>query len=451
MVITMEETKTIGKEYSTKELIKFVSGPIATQILLSLLMSLDDGLFISRFIGPEALAAFSVLYPMFTIFEALICLFLASSTYCSSLLGEKKNKEANSAFSTSIVLAIFFALGVTIITKIFINPILDILGCTKLLWPYCNQQFNAQIWFTVTAFLTRIFTAFYIVAGKPKVATITSIVAMVVNVLFDYIFVVRMKLGMAGTAYANGIGHIVNIIYGLYFFTRKDVEIKLVKPNYDLKVLILKLMKIGLPRTITSLTISITSIIGHRIILIYSDETALTANSIINSLQFMFMSGYFGLADAISPLIGYAYGEKNSPKLKRVIKQFLEITFGLSIIIVGLYIVFKKPLVWLYLNEKVTQELIDMINYGLMIAPYAFIFLGFSVFGQTIFTDTQNSSIATFLTVMENVVISNLTVIIIPYFFGIKGFWYCFLITEVLTSIVTYITLKKYRYKFENL
>lgn len=447
----MNEVKTIGKEYTTKELIKFVSGPVVTQILLSLLMSLDDGLFISRFIGPEAMAAFSILYPMFTIFEALICLSLASSTYCSSLMGEKRNKDANSAFSSTIFISIIFALGITVICKLLINPILNVLGCTELLWTYCNEQFNAQIWFTVTAFITRIFTAFYIVAGKPKVATTTSLVAMVVNVLFDYIFVVRMGLGMAGTAYANGIGHIVNIIYGIYFFTRKDSEIKLVKPNYDLKVLIPKLIKIGLPRTITSLTISITSIVGHRIILVYANEMALTANSIINSLQFMFMSGYFGLADALSPLISYAYGEKNSIKLKHVIKQYLEITIGLTVIIIGLYIVFKKPLVWLYLSDKVTKELIDMINYGLMIAPYVFIFLGFSAFGQTIFTDTQNSGIATFLTIIENVVFSNLAVIIIPYFYGIKGYWYCLLVSEFLTSIVTYIMIKKYKYKFENL
>ena len=447
----MKEVKTIGKEYTTKELIKFASGPVTTQILLSLLMSLDDGLFISRFIGPEGLAAFSILYPMFTIFEALICLSLASSTYCSSLMGEKRNNDANNAFSQTIVISIVFALGLTIVCKIFINPILNILGCTELLWPYCNEQFNAQIYFIALAFVARIFTAFYIVAGKPKVATVTSLVVAVVNVLFDYIFVVRMRLGMAGTAYANGIGHLINIIYGIYFFTRKDAEVKLVKPSYGLKVLIPKLIKIGLPRTITSLTISITSIVGHRIILIYANEIALTANSIINSLQFMFMSGYFGLADALSPLIGYAYGERNSQKLKRIIKQYLEITLGLTVMIVGLYIVFKKPLVWLYLSDKVTKELVDMINYGLMIAPYVFIFLGFSAFGQTIFTDTQNSKIATFLTTIENVVFSNLAVIIIPYFFGIKGYWYCLLVSEFLTAIVTYIVITKYKYKFENL
>lgn len=443
----MEKVKTIGKDFTLPQLIKFVASPIATQILFSLLMSLDDSLFISRYIGPEGLAAFSIIWPIFMFFDSIVAIFSSAATYCSNLLGEKKNEEAYSAFSTTALVALVFGLACTLIIRTFINPIFKLLGCTELLWPLCLSQYKVQCWFIATSFVSRLFTTFYVVAGKPRVATFTTLTATVINVFFDWLFVGVLKLGMPGTAYANGIGHLFNILFGLFFFTREECEVKLGKPNTELKVLIPTIVKIGFPRTATSLAVSLNSIISHRVLLVYSDEIALSANSIVNSLQFMFMSGYFGLSDSISPIIGYAYGEKNSTKLKRVIKQFLQITLGLSVCIIFLYIAFKKPLVSLYINEKVTTELQDMIDYGLAIAPFAFIFFGITVYGSTVFTDIQDNKNATIISILENVVFANLCVILLPYLFGIDGYWYGFLISEALTASVVFLLLLKNKNK----
>lgn len=437
----MEKTKTIGKDFTLTQLVKFVASPIATQILFSLLMSLDDSLFISRYIGPEGLAAFSIIWPIFMFFDSIVAIFSSAATYCSNLLGEKKNEEAYSAFSTTAIVALVFGLICSLVIRIFINPIFKFLGCTDLLWPLCMAQFSVQCWFIATSFVSRLFTTFYVVAGKPRVATFTTITSTLLNVFFDWLFVGKLQLGMAGTAYANGIGHLFNIIFGLYFFTREECEVKLGKPNTKLNVLIPTIVKIGFPRTATSIAVSLNSIITHRVLLIYSNETALSANSIINSLQFMFMSGFFGLSDSISPIIGYAYGEKNSEKLKRVIKQFLQITLGLSVCIIVLYVVFKKPLVSLYMNEKVTEELQSMIDYGLKIAPFAFVFFGITVYTTTVFTDIQDAKNATIISILENVVFANGCVLLLPYLFGLNGIWYCFLVSEALTAIIASIMM----------
>lgn len=444
--IGMENVKTIGKDYTITQLIRFVFSPVITQILLSLLMSLDDSLFITRFIGTEGLAAFSILWPVFMFFDSISCIFTAAATYCSGLMGEKKNEEAYSAFSTTAILACVFGLVCTIVIRIFIKPILSLLGCTQMLWPLCMDQYRVQCWFISTSFVSRLFSTFYVVAGKPKVATFTTLVSTILNVFFDYLFTGVLRIGMAGTAYANGIGHIFNIIFGLYFFTRDECEVKLGKPNCSPKVLVPTLIKIGFPRTATNLAMSVNSIISHRVLLAYSDETALSANTIVNTIQYMFMAGYFGLADSISPIICYAHGEKNVTKLKRTIKQYFQITLGLTAFIIVLYLVITKPLLNVYLGAGNDLRLRQMCEYGLRISPYAFIFFGLTINGGTIFTNTLNSKVSTFITIMENVVFSNLTVIGLPYLFGINGYWYSFIVTEALTSILTIILLIKKRH-----
>ena len=75
----MSETKTntIGKEFTLLELIGFVAAPIITRLMVSLLTTLDDALFVSRFCGQNALAAFSILFPWFMLVDALGMLMLS--------------------------------------------------------------------------------------------------------------------------------------------------------------------------------------------------------------------------------------------------------------------------------------------------------------------------------------------------------------------------------------
>ncbi|MBQ1299661.1 MAG: hypothetical protein IIY25_00955, partial [Erysipelotrichaceae bacterium] len=96
----MSEEKTIGKNFTTGELIKFVSAPIVTRLALNLLQTLDDGLFLSRYVGHNALAAFSIGMPLFMIVGAISDLFGGVSVYCSTRMGEGKNEEARGAFTT---------------------------------------------------------------------------------------------------------------------------------------------------------------------------------------------------------------------------------------------------------------------------------------------------------------------------------------------------------------
>ena len=78
----MNQTNTIGKDYTTRELIRFVAPPVLAQFSMSLLSTLDDGLFLSRFVGTNALAAFSIAMPVFMLFMAISELFNGASVLC---------------------------------------------------------------------------------------------------------------------------------------------------------------------------------------------------------------------------------------------------------------------------------------------------------------------------------------------------------------------------------
>ena len=100
----MENTqvKTIGKDYSLAGLARFVSLPVITQFALSMFQTLDDSLFLSRYVGTDALAAFSLCNPLFMILDAVACMLCGVSVLCATQMGEGRTEQAKRSFTCSL-------------------------------------------------------------------------------------------------------------------------------------------------------------------------------------------------------------------------------------------------------------------------------------------------------------------------------------------------------------
>ena len=128
------DTSTIGKDYSLGQLMKFVAAPVLTRIFVSFLSTLDDALFISRYCGQDALAAFSIVLPWFMLMDAIGMACAAVGTICSIKMGEKKNLEAKSDFTTMCLVAFGIGLFFTNRRTRFCRP----LPSHSAMIPFCE-------------------------------------------------------------------------------------------------------------------------------------------------------------------------------------------------------------------------------------------------------------------------------------------------------------------------
>ena len=65
--MSQKETKTIGKDYTLGGLLKFALPAVLNEFMFNLLYTLDDGLFITRYVGTTAESAFSIIFPVFMV------------------------------------------------------------------------------------------------------------------------------------------------------------------------------------------------------------------------------------------------------------------------------------------------------------------------------------------------------------------------------------------------
>ena len=429
----MEKINTIGKIYTTKELILFAAPPVLAQFSMSLLSTLDDGLFLSRYVGTNALAAFSIAWPIFMIFIAMSELFNGASVLCSTKMGEGKSEEANKNFTAVIIMAVLFGCVFSISGSIFMDPLITFLGGTDVLFPYIKAFLSIGVWYIPLVLVNHIFSRFYIPAGNSKMSLYITLINSLCNFFFDWLFIVRMGLGMVGSACANLIANIVVFIIGILYFSRKRSEIHFSRPDGSMFSTLWQSFRFGFPPFLTNVAVAVNVFIANQVLLYVSGENGVSAYTIINNIQFMFMSGVFGLAGAVSPIVSYAYGEKNREKIRTIIRQIITVTGGLIAVIILAYLLGRKPLLLIYLKSDASEAVRQMADQGLRIAPLGFPFFGYNVLAIDSFLALHEKKISTILSVLENIICANLTILTLPYLFGVTGVWFAFPAGEILT------------------
>ena len=432
----MEETKTIGKDYNLTHLAKFCLPAVLNELVISLLFTIDDALFVSRFVGANALAAFSILMPLFMLHNSPANLLGGVSILCSRKMGEGKHEEARGDFTAIVLLTLGIGIVLGVLERVFMNPIIRFLGATDIIFPYARDFVKVGAYYVPLTLVSSIFMRFFVPAGKPKMELLATIINVSANIFFDWYFVVYKGIGMVGTAYANLIATIIMCIIGVLFFSSEKCEIRFGKPSKNLWKLVKDSCKYGISSFLSNTTVAISSLVSNYSVLHFGSEAYLAAFTIVNNITFVFMGCFFGLFGSVSPIISYAVGEKNVDKLHRTFRQTFILTSALTVILILSYILFGDLVADLFIAES-ARDSKDIINYGMKIATWNFLLFGYNVGARILFAAVGNHKISATLTFLQEVVFSSITIVVLPMLFGVDGVWFSFIMTNVLTLFIT--------------
>ena len=431
------QTNTIGKDFTTKELIKFVAAPVVSKLIISLLSTLDDSLFISRYCGQNALAAFTMGMPWFMVVDFFVMVIDEVSTKCSILMGERKNDEAKSSFTTMCIVGFGVGLFLTLILSLFKVQIFTFLGASDELLPYIIAYINVSRWYMPIYILGTIFNRFYVIAGKPKVAVLSTFVHIFCNLFFDWLLIVKLNTGIVGAAYGNLAGNVLICLIGFIFYSNTNHEMHFAKPLAHPWQLIKDVWKLGRAQGLTSLAVSLNMFVINYVLMKNGGERLVAGYTVVNNVQMMFMNAFWGFNATVAPLVSYAYGERNPSKLASVVKKSTLIIEGMSVIVAILIFVLKEPLIYLYFSKNTDEIVKEMAAYGLSIIPFVFWVFSFNCMVRDFFVAVGNFRVSTFLSIMENIVWGNLVILVLPKLFGINAIWYSLLVQQLLTFAFT--------------
>ena len=130
------------KMHPTKLFIK-CAVPAVLSMLFSGIYSIADGIFVGRCIGSDALAAVNLVMPLISIAFALAELIaVGSSVQLASLLGQKKNDDANRTFSVCVKVIIGISVIIGLVFGLLGRPMLSLWEQRVRRW---NTAYNTSV------------------------------------------------------------------------------------------------------------------------------------------------------------------------------------------------------------------------------------------------------------------------------------------------------------------
>lgn len=436
----MEKTKTnnrIGQDFTLMQLIRFALPAILTNLCAQLFKSLDDGLFVSRFVGPDALASISLLGPINCIIMSFAQLFsVGASTISAQKMGINDQQEAKRVFSRICIIGVSVGALIAVLMNVFCDPVCRFLGADDAL--IANSRIYVRIVHTNAPvnILVAIFSAYYATAGRPDMGLVCSILNGAMNIIFDIIFIAMMDMGVVGSSLSTIFGEIAVAIVGLFFYTRKKNEIYFVKPEKEYKNTFLATWKSGFSQFINSLSFSVTGFTTNHILLSVIGSDGVSANTVINDIRIIFNSAIVGFITCVGPVIAYNYGSRNVERLRKILTHYFKFWLFGSLIVTFIGLFLRQPLISIFFGSDTTTDLYKMTHLGLSIEMIAVLFSCGCILVMRMFVALGSPKTASILTVSRNFIIRMSMLLLLPWLFDDLGVWLAFPVSEAISCMV---------------
>ena len=440
-----ETTNRIGQDFSLWELLKFVFPSILTNLFTQVFKTLDDGLFVSRFVGKTALAGINILNPMHFFQFSLNNLFaLGASNISSRKMGEGKQLEAKQVFSRVVISAATVGGLVAALANIFAFPLLRFLGADDELIGFALISLRTVFLITPFSLVNVVFNSYYSTAGKPSMGLFCSVLNGSINVILDIILIVIMKVGVLGACISTVAGELAVFIVGIIFFSDKRNEIYFVPPNGEIVPTTLAAWKTGLPQFINSLSLTLTSLLTNHQLLLYVGNDGIAANSIITDLRRILTAAFFGYITCVGPIVAYNFGARKKARLRKLIIQHLTCWVGGAVFLTAAGLLLRNPLISIFMKSgDASGTFYDLTYYGLTLEFLGiFFFSGVTTTSRLLVAvNLQRASLV--MAIIRNIVLRVLLLLLLPKLFGPNGIWMASPGTELLTfGFAAFIFLK---------
>lgn len=322
-----------------------------------------DSIIVGRFVGDNALAAVGSAGP---ILNLLLVLFVGISVgagiMVSQYFGAKQREELSKTIGCCITLTFISCVIVMAVTPLVTKPLLRLLDTPDSIIDWCNS-------YLIILFVGIAGMAFYNILGgilrglgDSVSALVYLLIATVINIILDYLFVAVFHMGVAGVALATVIAQFVSAILSFLKLCRMkavfDMDKKYLKPeNEYLK----NVIRLGLPSGLTQAIFSMAMIIVQSLTNSFG-EMFIAANVIVMRVDGFAMMPAFSFGTAMTTYAGQNIGAKKMDRVLRGTKEGTLIAVGTSAVITVLILLFGKNLMAIFTP---TTELVEL-SFGMM-------------------------------------------------------------------------------------
>ena len=438
----------LSDKFTYGKLLRFTAPSIIMMIFTSI-YGVVDGFFVSNYVGKTPFAAVNFIYPFLMILGTVGFMFgTGGSAIVAKTLGENNEEKANRLFSFFVYISVALGAVIAVLAFIFIRPIAAALHAEGELLENCVLYGRIFILGLPMYVLQMEFQSFFVTAGKPGLGFLSTVAGGLTNMIFDALFIVVFKWGLAGAAAATVMGQCVGGIIPLAYFFRPNTSLlRLGKTNFDGAAL-LKATTNGSSELMSNISMSLVSMLYNVQLIKYAGEDGVSAYGVLMYVNLVFLAIFIGYSIGTAPVIGYHYGAKNPAEIGSILKKSFVIIGISSLAMLGFSEVMAGPLSRIFVGYD--PALYEMTVHGFRIFSFQFLFAGVSIFASSFFTALSNGGISAMISFLRTLVFQTAAILILPLIWKLDGIWISIVAAELVSFVVSliYIAAKRKKYGY---
>ena len=391
-------------------LIVSMSIPAICGNITTALYNVVDRLFVGQFVGRNALGAIGLMFPLNNVTSAItVLLTIGGGALISLSLGRKEKDKADEAFTNH-------------------NPAVDYLRIIAI--GQFFQIMNLGLAGAIRA------------EGNVRYSMVVSMIGALLNIGLDALFIIVFNAGLQGAAAATALSQVVGATVSAFYFTRKKSVLRWAGLKSVRFKKMLEIAGLGAAPAVFQGFGLVNNLITNNSLMIYGNnemgagggDLAISALSVVNTVESIALMVVLGMNNAISTIISYNYGAKQYKRTRNAALIGQAIAFVICTVVWLLMMIVPKTLFAIFSSGDA-----QLAEYGAMAmrkSKMFMLFLGFQTLASMYFSAIGKPKVATFISISRNGLFLIPALLILPRFLGLNGVLYSSSVSDFCSLIL---------------
>ncbi len=420
--------------------------PIVFIMGMNGLLSVVDALFLGVFVGPDALAAVTLMFPIYMVIVSLSTLVSnGMSSLLARFLGAADLENARKVFTGAHGLALFLGVCLIALFLLFGRSLsLQAAGGAQDLGDMGMTYLRIMVFFSPLLFVLSVNSDALRNEGYVGFMALMSVLVSVSNIGFNYVLIAIFELGVAGSALGTAAAQALAFAIILVFRLRGSTSLRpAALLQFPWNSHWTQILALGAPQSLSFIGLALGSaaiIAALQWVGAPNYADTISAYGIITRVITFAFLPLLGLSFAMQTITGNNYGAQDWARSDNSLRIALWIAFiycGLvQIIVLGM----PEPIGRMFVADETVVSEVGRI---LPIMTSVFFIMGPLMMIATYFQAIGASLTAAILSLTKPYAFAIPLTFLLPLWFGETGIWYAGPAAELLLLGLTVVILRR--------
>ncbi len=381
---------------NTAKVIVIFALPMLAGNIFQQLYNVVDSVIVGNYLGKEALSAVGASFPvMFALISLVIGIATGSTTVISQYFGAKNYEKVKAAIDTMYVVIFLAAVIISFVGIYFTESIFRLIQLPETIIPGAVKYLQIIFGGAILMFGVNATNGILRGLGDSKTPLYFLIFSTILNIAFDFLFVVVFKLGIEGVAYATILASGITFIIAIIYLNKSHELIHFSIANFRFdKEIFLKSLKIGLPTGLQNMVVAIGMVAIYRIVNQFGTDV-IAAYSVAGRIDAFAIMPAMNFAMALTTFTGQNIGAKKLSRVREGLKATIVLTALISIFFSFVSVFFGEYLMGIFTPDPNVRA----IGYQYLIIVSSFYIVFSTMFSFTaVFRGAGDTLVPMFIT-----------------------------------------------------